>query len=70
MYVYYWKIQTHKIYNIKFWWRNIKDEECVHHDAHFQWKLDSLKLNMAHIISLTLKSISGKSSFNRLVTFV
>jgi hypothetical protein len=25
---------------------------------------------MAHIISLTLKSISGKSSFNRLVTFV
>jgi translation initiation factor IF-1 len=27
----------------------MKDEEHVNHDAHFQEKLDSLKVRMAHI---------------------
>jgi hypothetical protein len=50
----------------------MKDEECAHHDAHFQEELDSLKVNMVCITSMleqTLKNVSNKGPSNRFMTF-
>lgn len=51
----------------------MEHEKCAHHDDHFQEELKSLKVNMAHIVSLleqALRNTSGDGPSNQFVTFV
>jgi len=46
-----WKAQIHRVYNTRLYQINMEDEEHAYRDAHFQKKLDSLKVNMACLTS-------------------
>jgi hypothetical protein len=48
MYIYlhlYTYIHSHT----RIWTRNIEDEECAHHEAHFKEELESLKTSVARL---------------------
>jgi hypothetical protein len=50
----------------------MEDEECAHHDAHFQEELESLKTSVARLTGLLeqiLGNTSGEGPSNRPVTF-
>ena len=50
----------------------MEDEECAHSDAHFREELDSIKANMAHIISWikqTLRHLSSEGPSHWAITF-
>jgi hypothetical protein len=50
--------------------RNMEDEECVHHEAHFKEELESLKTDVARLTSLLEQprwNASGKAFVGRLI---
>jgi hypothetical protein len=44
-----WKIGLQRVYSTWIWTRNMEDEDCTHHEAHFQEELESLKTSVARL---------------------
>jgi ribosomal protein L22 len=55
------KALIHKVYNIQLRARNIENE-CAHRNAHFQEKLESLKVSVAYFTSLLEQALKNASS--------
>jgi len=44
-----WKVGPLRVYNTRFWAKNIEDEDCARRNVHFQEKLESLTTSVTRL---------------------